>query len=83
MLRRIVLVLSVVALMLVMMAMSVGPAFAAGWNSLTGCRGEDQRFFYPGSGLGYGRVDHNGDNFVCLNEGPQGTHAYDNRTITE
>jgi hypothetical protein len=52
--------------------------FAAGWNS-SGCRGEDALFDYRGSGLGYGREDRNGDGYVCLHQGPQGSRAYDNR----
>jgi len=77
--RRILLLLVVVALFLVMVAMSVGPAFAAAWNPDTGCKGTDTRFFYLGSGLGYGRIDKNADGYVCVTGSPQGKQAYDNR----
>ena len=39
--KRILVLLSVVALMVVMLAMSVAPAFA-GWNPATGCREEQK-----------------------------------------
>jgi hypothetical protein len=76
--RRVLLLVSVVALILVMVAMSVAPAFAAGLNSV-GCRGNDH-LAIVGIGEGYGRIDENGDNFVCVHETPHGIrHAYDNQ----
>jgi hypothetical protein len=76
MMRRVLLLVSVVALIVVMVAMSVGPVFAAGWNS-AGCKGDDLLFRYGGSGPG--RIDENGDGYVCVTGNAQGRQAYDNR----
>jgi hypothetical protein len=77
MIRRVLLLGSVVALIVVMVAMSVGPAFAAGWNS-AGCKGDDLLFRTGGNDPA--RIDKNGDTYLCVHENPQGhRHAYDNR----
>jgi hypothetical protein len=79
--RRIMVWLSVVALMVVMMALAVAPAFAAGWDA-TGCKAGDTLFYIgPGSmqGMVYGPIDKNGDFYVCVNNDPHGKSAYDNR----
>jgi len=77
--KRILVLLSVVALMVVMLAMSVAPAFAA-WEA-NGCR--------TGGSL-YGRVvpgsfeaskDRNGDEFVCYISKGSKTLFYDNRPV--
>ena len=76
--RRVLLLVSVVALIVVMVAMSVAPAFAAGLNP-DGCRGNDH-LAIVGIGQGYGRIDENGDNYVCVHQPPNGIrHAYDNQ----
>jgi len=76
--RRVLLLLSVVAPILVMVAMSVGPAFAAVLNA-DGCRGTDH-LAIVGIGQGYGRIDENGNNYVCVHQTPNGIrHAYDDQ----
>jgi hypothetical protein len=75
MMRRVLLLMSVVALIVVMVAMSVGPAFAA--RNSAGCKGDDVLFRYGGSGPG--RIDENGDGYVCLTGNAEGKQAYDNR----
>jgi hypothetical protein len=78
--KRILVLLSVVALMVVMLATSVAPAFAA-WDPMTGCRGEDAlvpAFFSPG--VDGKRTD---DGSICLHLGPKKTESYyDNRSVT-
>ena len=74
--RRVLLLLSAVALILVMVAMSVGPAFAASWNSAD-CRGHDILFRTGGNDPA--GIDENGDERVCVHETPGHQHAYDNR----
>ena len=62
--KRIAMLMSVVALMVVMMAMSVAPAFAAAWDGP--CRTGDIPYYYVGNGdQTLLRVDRNGDGFVC------------------
>jgi hypothetical protein len=64
-LKRIAMLLSVVALMVVMLAMSVTPAFAFTRLDLWGCRLSD-RFYTSDSGIYRGSgPDHNGDGKVC------------------
>jgi hypothetical protein len=75
--KRILVLLSVVALMVVMLAMSVAPAFAA-WNPDTGCRGDDvlfRQFFHPVDGR-YTVDDH-----ICVAQDKDGgtKKVYDNR----
>jgi hypothetical protein len=78
--KRILVLLSVVALMVVMLATSVAPAFAA-WNPVTGCRGEDPlapEFFAQGVD---GKLTD--DDSICLHLRAQKSfHAYDNRPVT-
>jgi hypothetical protein len=76
MMRRVLLLVSVVALIVVMVAMSVGPAFAAGGN-LAQCRGHDLLFRTGGNDPA--GIDENGDNYLCVHETPGHQHAYDNR----
>ena len=80
--KRILLLLSVVALMVVMLAMSVAPAFA-GWEA-NGCRTGDvlapdrlpPQFPSPDGK----RSD---DNLICESElGSGRVHFYDNRPVT-
>jgi hypothetical protein len=82
--RRILVLLSVVALMAVMLAMSVAPAFAA-WTGADGaCRGDD---FLVTIGTFPPQVkkDKNGDLLVCDDErrNGQGIYSfyYDNRQV--
>ena len=82
--RRILVLLSVVALMVVMLAMSVAPAFAA-WTGADGaCRGDD---FLVTIGTFPPQVkkDKNGDLLVCDDErrNGQGIYSfyYDNRQV--
>ena len=75
--KRILVLMSVVALMLVMVAMSVAPAFAA-WAGP--CRTGDQ--LVPVRTPKAQKSDRNGDTFVCqAHRGPEGTKVgfYDNR----
>jgi len=78
MMRRVLLLVSVVALIVVMVAMSVGPAFAAGGNPAQ-CRGHDLLFRTGGNDPA--GIDENGDNYLCVHEtpGPRQFDAYDNR----
>jgi hypothetical protein len=81
--KRIVVLLTVVALMVVMLAMSVAPAFAA-WNPATGCREGDTLF--PAGTPGLQQIDgkNTEDDQVCLtHRGHEGTKIafYDNRDL--
>jgi hypothetical protein len=79
--RRILVMLSVVALMVVMLAMSVAPAFA-GWETGgtdAGCRFGDLKFpdTIPGAeGVDGKRSD---DGHVCVKRTNGGVKIYDNR----
>ena len=78
--KRIVVLLTVVALMVGMLAMSVAPAFAA-WNAV-GCRGTDTLF--PAQAPALQSIDgkFTEDDQVCLaHRGHEGTKIgfYDNR----
>jgi len=61
--KRILVLLSVVALMVVMVAMSVAPAFAAATYNDYGCRTGDS--FYTEAYFSGGYHDHNGDRITC------------------
>jgi hypothetical protein len=81
--RRILVLLSVVALMVVMLAMSVAPAFAA-WTGAGGaCKGDD--FLWPTDSYPpLVKKDKNGDGWLCDDERQSnrlGTYSfyYDNR----
>ena len=82
--KRILMMLSVVALMVVMLAMSVAPAFAA-WTGAGGaCKGDD--FLFPtGTFPPLVKKDKNGDGLVCNDErrNGQGIYSfyYDNRQV--
>ena len=62
--KRILVLLSVVALMVVMMAMSVAPAFAA-WNP-AGCRGQDELTNWPTGVPPDGKRTTDGE--ICVHE---------------
>jgi len=66
--RRSLLRLSVAVIMLLMVLAMAAPAFAAGWNTASGCRGDDLAFRATGDGL---RLDRNGDGNICAHEGPE------------
>jgi hypothetical protein len=79
--KRIVLLLSVVALMVVMLATSVAPALAS-WDPMTGCREGDE--LVPVESLPPEAASIDGkrfdDGFVCLHiSGQSRVHVYDNR----
>jgi len=82
--RRILVLVSVVALMVVMLAMSVAPAFAA-WTGAGGaCRGDD--FLFPtGTFEPLVKKDKNGDGLVCDDERQSNNRIYsfyyDNRPV--
>jgi hypothetical protein len=80
--RRILVLLTVVALMVVMLAMSVSPAFAA-WNTLTGCRGNDQprpADIFDSQGRVEGKRTENG--LVCVHIFKDGSfRVYDDRDL--
>jgi hypothetical protein len=82
--RRILVLLSVVALMVVMLAMSVAPAFAA-WTGADGqCKGDD--FLFPtGTFPPLVKKDKNGDGLVCDDERRSNNSIYsfyyDNRPV--
>jgi len=79
--KRIVLLLSVVALMVVILAMSVAPAFAA-WDPRTGCREGDMLVEVERLPPDLASVDgkRTDDEFVCASlSGHQRLHVYDNR----
>ena len=74
--KRILVLLSVVALMVVMLATSVAPAFAA-WNPITGCRGTDPLVFAEvAPGVDGKRT---ADGMVCSSRTGSGFKFYDNR----
>jgi hypothetical protein len=79
--KRIAMLLSVVALMVVMMAMSVAPAFAA-WDAEGGqCRTGDG-ITTVGSYPPFVKLDRNGDGAVCETLSNQGVYRhYDNRLV--
>jgi len=82
--KRILVLLSVVALMVVMLAMSVAPAFAA-WDPMTGCRTGDLLIeadrFPPEIASANGK--RSVDPFICVSPSPNGRlHVYDNRPVT-
>ena len=76
--RRILVLLSVVALMVVIMVVTVAPAFAA-WNPDTGCRGDDVLFENPGPNNIDGR--YTADDAFCVAQDKDGNtkKVYDNR----
>jgi hypothetical protein len=89
--KRIVVLLTVVALMLVVMATSVPPAFAGGWvateqmdpqtsvKTYVYCRAGDQAtFIFPSLDYDYSAVDANANRFVCLRGGDE-DRPYDDR----
>ena len=79
--RRMVMLLSVVALMVVMMAMSVAPAFAA-WDAENGaCRTGGHLLYLPYNTTypPYLKADRNDDFLLCVS--PSQTRIYDNRII--
>jgi hypothetical protein len=83
--NRFLMLLTVVALMMVMLAMSVTPAFAA-WNPATGCREGDPLF--PAQTPGLQAIDgkYTEDDQVCISlVGANGNNPhynfYDNRTV--
>ena len=78
--RRMVMLLSVVALMVVMVAMSVAPAFAA-WDAENGACRTGSYLSYIGNSTSeyHHKVDRNDDNYVCYS--PSQNRIYDNRII--
>ena len=80
--RRMVLLLSVVALMVVMMAMNVAPAFAA-WDAEGGqCRTGAGGITTVGSYPPFVKLDRTGDGIVCYKVSDQGVYRYyDNRLV--
>ena len=78
--RRGLLRLTVAVVVLLMVLGMAAPAFAAVWNTESGCRGDDLAFRATGHGL---RLDHNGDRLICAHENERlpGTilYSYDNR----
>ena len=71
--KRILVLLSVVALMVVMLATSVAPAFAA-WNAL-GCKNEDDRIDFaldPSPPPIFVEKDRNQNGFICQGERTRG-----------
>ena len=80
--KRIVMLLSVVALMVVMLAMSVSPAFAAWVPSRHGpgvlCREGGVSFSTVGvTDPVWLKANHNNDGYVCYS--PHNDRLYDNR----
>jgi len=75
--RRIVMLLTVVALMVGMLAMSVAPAFAR-WE-VSGCRTGD-RLVTPAN-TDQDLVDQNLNGSICRKETPKGFHYYDDRPV--
>ena len=84
--NRILVLLSVVALMVVMLATSVAPAFAA-WDPMTGCKTGDDAFnlseFPAPPPPSVMKKDRNGDDVVCVGRRGNGARErlviYDNR----
>jgi hypothetical protein len=85
--KRILVLLSVVALMVVMLAMSVVPAFAA-WDPMTGCKTDDVAMalseFPQPTPPSIMKKDRNGDDVVCVSSRQIGGErirliVYDNR----
>jgi hypothetical protein len=83
--KRILVLMTVVALMMAMMAMAVAPAFAA-WNPATGCRTGDDRLNYlfaqdPSAAyLADGKW--NNDFHSCQHQRHNGVYVYyDNRNV--
>jgi hypothetical protein len=77
--KRILVLLSVVALMVVMLATSVAPAFAA-WNPATGCRGTDSLIFAEGIPEAESvNGKRTADPYVCSHRTGSGFNFYDNR----
>jgi hypothetical protein len=90
--KRIVVLLTVVALMLVVMATSVPPAFAGGWvateqrdpqlsiDTYVYCRaGDKASFIFTSLNYDYSAVDANANRFVCLRGGDP-DRPYDDKT---
>jgi len=84
--RRIVMLLTVVALMMVMLAMSVAPAFAA-WQTTgpdAGCR-TGSTLLPNSAGTLYYLTDKNGNGFVCATTVGGGSNEhiriYDDRPV--
>ena len=76
--RRSLLRLAVAVIMLLMVLAMAAPAFAAVWNSESGCRGEDLLIRDAQTDL---RIDHNHDGYLCVkNTTEPGPSGYDNRT---
>ena len=75
--KRILVLVTVVALMVVMTAMSVAPAFAAGWGE-NGCRNDDILFVATVQTVS---KDRNQDGFVCEHFG-SATLLYDNHLFS-
>ena len=81
--KRVAILLSVVALMVVMMAMSVAPAFAA-WTAQGGqCREGASGITTTGSYEPFVKLDRNGDGALCYEESNRsgGYRYYDNRLV--
>ena len=82
--ERILVLMSVVALMVVMVAMSVAPAFAA-WDAAGGqCRTGGNLYFIQGTGDPYLlKLNRNSDQYLCYaySNNPSSTdfRFYDNR----
>ena len=77
--KRIVMLLSVVALMVVMLAMSVAPAFAA-WRVTFGCFAKPNLvvLFNASDFPSLDQKDRNGDDILCGYSNNQGAHFIDN-----
>jgi hypothetical protein len=78
--KRILVLLSVVALMVAMLATSVAPAFAA-WDPMTGCKGLDSLVpAFSSPGVDGHRTD---DGYICAHLGSKKTLSYyDNHPVT-
>ena len=78
--KRIAILLSVVALMVGMMAMSVAPAFAA-WDVANGaCRTGSFLYYITGTGDPYLlKANRNHDDYVCYDI--SSSRVYDNRLV--
>ena len=78
--KRIVMLLTVVALMVGMLAMSVAPAFAA-WDAENGaCKTGSNLLYIQGeTDPYYLKVDRNNDWLLCFS--PSNNRLYDNRPI--
>ena len=79
--KRITVLITVVALMVGMLAMNVAPAFAA-WDAENGaCRTGSHLFYISGSTNPYYlKKDRNNDGLLCYEPGSR--NLYDNRPIS-